>query len=327
MKIHYFFRHPTVGFSIQRVFQTINKGVCPTYDIAEFFLPSPKSNFASILKNGFFAKKRQGKINHITGDAHYLLYFLSSKKTIVTVHDIMYFSYLSGIKKKLWKVLYINSLKRAKKVVFISEFAKNQVLKVVDLPESRYCVIPNPVSPDFSFEYKEFNKEKPVILHINGSLERKNLARTIEALHEISCHLRIVGRLSSRNIELLDEYDIDYSNVRDLSNEEIVNEYKNCDIVNFPSLFEGFGMPVIEGQAVGRPVVTSNISPMKYVAGEGAVLVDPKNVQSIKKAYLRVINDADFRNGLIEKGKKNVMQFQLKSVSEMYVNLYHEIQL
>ena len=118
---------------------------------------------------------------------------------------------------------------------------------------------------------------------------------------------------------------IEYSNVFDLSNEDVVNEYKNCDIVNFPSLFEGFGMPIVEGQAVGRPVVTSNISPMNEVAGAGAIRVDPTDVNAIKKAYLKVISDEDFRNNVINKGLENVQQYRLQTVAGRYIELYNEI--
>jgi len=325
MKITYFFRHPKIGFSIQRVFQTVNKGVAQTEEIEEIFLPEQKSGILSIIKNGLFAKKRQGKINHITGDAHYLLYFLKQKNTIITVHDIMYYSYLSGFKKKIWKLLYINSLKRAAKVVFISEFAKEQVLNEIKLKPNQYCVIPNPVSTDFQYSQKTFNEDKPVILHINGNLERKNLARTIQALHNIPCHLRIVGKLSERNTALLNQSNIEYSNAFNLSNEEVVKEYENCDIINFPSLFEGFGMPIVEGQAVGRPVLTSNILPMKSVAGEGAVLVDPKSVESIRKGYVKIIANEGFRNSLVEKGSLNVKAFQLNTVTTMYLNQYKNL--
>lgn len=325
MKITYFFRHPKIGFSIQRVFQTVNLGVAKTHSIEEVFLPEQKSSILSIIKNGFYAKKHQGSINHITGDAHYLLYFLKSNNTIVTVHDIMYYSYLSGFKKKIWKLLYINSLKRAAKVVFISEFAKEQVLNEIDLNPSKYCVIPNPVSADFQLKNKQFCKEKPVILHINGSLERKNLARTIKALTNIPCHLRIVGKLSDSNTLLLQQSTVEYSNVFNLSNKEVVKEYENCDIVNFPSLFEGFGMPIIEGQAVGRPVLTSNILPMKSVAGEGAVLVNPKSVESIKNGYIKIITNEDFRNNLVKKGGLNVKRFQLNTVTGLYLDLYKNL--
>tara|TARA_R110002167_G_scaffold9697_1_gene44903 strand:+ start:10126 stop:11112 length:987 start_codon:yes stop_codon:yes gene_type:complete len=327
MKITYFFRHPKIGFSIQRVFQTVNKGVAQTQEIEEIFLPEQKSGILSIIKNGLYAKKRQGSINHITGDAHYLLYFLKKNNTIVTVHDIMYYSYLSGFKKKIWKVLYINSLKRAAKVVFISEFAKEQVLNEINLKLDQYCVIHNPVSTDFQYRQKEFCAEKPIILHINGNLERKNLARTLKALHDIPCHLRIVGKLSEHNKALLNQSKIEYSNVFNLSNEEVIQEYENCDIINFPSLFEGFGMPIIEGQAVGRPVLTSKIQPMISVAGNGAILVDPKNVEAIRQGYLQIINDHIFRENLIEKGTQNVKQFQLSVITNLYLSEYKKLSL
>ncbi len=325
MKITYFFRHPKVGFSIQRVLQTVNIEVSEICKIEEWFLPSSKSSFLSMFINGRFASIHQGEINHITGDAHYLLFFLSRKNTIITVHDIMYYSYLTGIKKKIWKLLYINSLKRAKKVVFISEFAKEQVLNVLHLPSSKYCIIPNPISPDYSKHLKKFNKDKPRVLHIGASGDRKNLERTIMALEKIPCHLRIIGKLSDKNSLLLNKYNIDYSNAFDLSNSEVVKEYEKCDIVNFPSLFEGFGMPIIEGQAVGRPVITSNISPMKDVAGDGAILVDPMAVDAIKKAYLKIINDDAFRLSVIEKGLKNVEHYQAKNIAKKYIDIYYQI--
>ena len=76
-----------------------------------------------------------------------------------------------------------------------------------------------------------------------------------------------------------------------LTHEEIVSEDRKADIINFPSLFEGFGMPIIEGQATGRIVITSNLSPMKEVAGNGAILVDPYSVNEIRNAYLSVIQN------------------------------------
>ncbi|ADV48460.1 glycosyl transferase group 1 [Cellulophaga algicola DSM 14237] len=325
MRINYFFRHPKVGFSIQRVFQTVNLGVKKVFETEETFLPNPKSNIPAIFKNGMFARKKQLDINHITGDAHYLLYFLNTSKTVVTVHDIMYYSYLSGIKKKLWKILYIDSLTRAEKVVFISEFAQQQVLNEINLAQNQYSIIPNPVSPDFTLKPKKFNKVKPVILHIGGKMERKNLARTIQALENISCHLRIIGKLSEKNSQLLQECKTDFSNAFNLTNEEIVMEYENCDIVNFPSLFEGFGMPIIEGQAVGRIVVTSNIPPMNQVAGGGAVLVEPTDITSIKNAYEDIITNAVFREEIIQQGIKNVEKYKLSTITNQYATLYNEL--
>ncbi len=124
---------------------------------------------------------------------------------------------------------------------------------------------------------------------------------------------------------LLQQSNVEYSNVFNLSNKEVVKEYENCDIVNFPSLFEGFGMPIIEGQAVGRPVLTSNILPMKSVAGEGAVLVNPESVESIKNGYIKIITNENFRNNLVNKGVLNVKRFQLNTVTDLYLDLYKNL--
>ena len=65
----------------------------------------------------------------------------------------------------------------------------------------------------------------------------------------------------------------------------MIQEYKDADLISFPSTFEGFGMPIIEGQAVGRPVITSNIEPMVSVAADAAILVDPFNIESIRECF------------------------------------------
>ena len=327
MYVNYYFRNLGSGYSIRTVFQCIVNQVGKYCFVRETFLPSCLANFQSIFQNGLFARKHQkrGEINHITGDVHYLLYFLSSKRTIVTVHDIMYYHYLEGIKRWMWKIIYIYPLKRAAIVTFISDFARQQVLEVIQLSENRIVVIPNPINPKYEFVEKKFNNLCPIILHI-GTLERKNLKRTILALQHISCHLRIVGHLNSEIVKLLNESHICYSNVFDLSEEQIIAEYKRADIINFPSLFEGFGMPIIEGQATGRVVVTSNLSPMKEVAGEGAVLVDPYSVDDIRNAYHKIIQDASFRELLIKKGRENVSRFSVDIIAEQYMNIYKSIQ-
>ena len=287
------------------------------------FLPYPNATISSILKNGWFAKseEKDNYINHITGDVHYLLWFLRRRKTIVTVHDIMYYYYLKGIKKKIWKLLYITPLKRAAHVTFISDFAYKQVSEVINLDMKKVHIIPNPVDSSFTYSPKEFNIKKPIILHI-GTLERKNLERTIEALDGIDCHLRIIGELKEQTIDLLKRHHIEYSNGMNLTHEEIVTEYRNADIINFPSLFEGFGMPIIEGQATGRIVITSNLSPMKEVAGNGAILINPHSVEDIRNAYLSVIQNKSIREHLINEGLKNIENYKVGKVVQQYTDLY-----
>jgi glycosyltransferase involved in cell wall biosynthesis len=114
-------------------------------------------------------------------------------------------------------------------------------------------------------------------------------------------------------------------NVFNLNNEEIKIEYQNADLVTFCSLYEGFGLPIIEAQAMRTPVVTSNISPLKEVAGGGAVLVDPNSCLSLQKGILSLIENKILREKLIEVGLKNIRRFEPKKISHNYENLYREI--
>ena len=110
-----------------------------------------------------------------------------------------------------------------------------------------------------------------------------------------------------------------------MTDKEIVEEYLNCDIVNFPSLYEGFGMPILEGQATGRVVITSNCSPMKEVAGHGAVLVNPMSVVSIREEYKKVIENFDFRNEVVKQGTINVANYRLENIVNCYLKVYNSL--
>ncbi|MDO5131076.1 MAG: glycosyltransferase [Prevotellaceae bacterium] len=121
---------------------------------------------------------------------------------------------------------------------------------------------------------------------------------------------------------MFDDSKIRYSNVYNLSNDEIIQEYVNCDIVNFPSTYEGFGMPIIEGQAIGRVVVTSNISPMNDISNGSCVIVDPYNIESMKNGYIEAIRKNQY---YVEKGMENVKRFSLSTITKEYLELYRSL--
>jgi len=149
--------------------------------------------------------------------------------------------------------------------------------------------------------------------------------RLIEALKGVKCHLVIVGGFNELTKKNLEQCHIEHSWLEKLSEVELIEQYQRCDMITFISTIEGFGMPILEAQAVGRPIVTSNVSSMPEVAGDGACYVDPFDIDAIHRGILKVIQDINYRNILIEKGYANIKRFELTKVSNMYLDLYQNI--
>ena len=170
----------------------------------------------------------------------------------------------------------------------------------------------------------EFNQEKPRILHI-GMAPNKNFERHVKAIADIRCQFHIIGKLHEEHKELLDLYEVDWKSEYNITDQDMRRAYIESDILLFASTLEGFGMPVIEAQTIGRPVITSNISSMPEVAGEGACLVDPFDVASIRDGILKVINNKKYRDDLIQNGYENISRFKADVVAKQYESLYDKI--
>lgn len=327
MNITYFHRNPSSGYSIGKVSQTYIAEIEKAEHVDNFYMPCIKANLFSILKNMFYAYKHRNRkgINHITGAVHYLAFVLPRKKTIITLHDIRFFEESKGLKRFLFKMfwLYLPFLYVAK-IVCISEETKRKVIKYQLCTTDKLFVIPNAVDDSFKQVGNTFNTDYPRILCI-GTGENKNLYRTIEALKDISCHLRVIGIINAALQKHLQLYHIDYSNAYDLSDVEIINEYVQSDIVSFVSYYEGFGMPIIEAQAIGRPVLTSDISPMKEIAAKGAILVDPYKVSAIKKGFISIIENKRQRDEIINEGFRNVENYTARYVASEYLRIYYSL--
>lgn len=324
MKILFIYRNPEMGFSIGKVFHTIEKEIAQNEDIDNLYLPCKNYSPISLYKNTKYVLKylthNKYDIIHITGTEHYLLPFLRRQNILVTVHDLGFYTETKkSLRIYIKYLIWIKTLKCAKYVTFISEKSKSETIKLIKL--SNYKVIYNPVDKSFKETPKNFNHSYPTILHI-GTKKNKNLVNTIYALKEFPCHLRIVGKLDNTLIQILNETGIKYSNIHDITDDELLNEYKKCDIVNFISTYEGFGMPIIEAQAIGRIVVTSNLSPMKEIANGAAILVDPFNLDSIYNGYKEAIK---FDTSIIENGLKNVKNYEVSYIAAQYLNLYKSI--
>lgn len=321
------FRKRGDRFSIERVFSTIIgrlRSDFPDIDVRCAEMPRGGASPRSLLSNLRYCFKLRKRLIHITGDIHYCALALKRSKYIITIHDMV----LLERKNKLSRFIFLwfwykLPVRRAGCVTCISEQTKAQLLKFCGPVKVPIYVIPDPVDGGFVYSPKEFDRQCPVILHV-GTKENKNLFRVIEAVKNIPCVLRVVGRLTKEQEECLKSSAIRYSSCHDISDRQMVDEYRNADVVCFPSLFEGFGMPIIEAQATGRVVVTSDISPMTEVAGGAACLVDPHDVGSIRDGLCKVIADSAYRERLISAGLENVRSYHPDVIAGKYMELYRK---
>lgn len=331
MKVEYIYRSPSDAVSIEKCFDSIINNISERegYIISKSFLKKFKFWPVGLLYNiiRYSLKSRQKKIFHITGDIQYVACLMNSDNTILTIHDLV--GLHNPEMSKCFRIIlyylwYYFPLKRLKYICCISEFTKRDLIEHFPFAKDKITVIPSPVSDIFGHFPKDFNAIRPRILHV-GTRSNKNLERVIQALNGIPCCLSIVGVLSEKQKELLIVNNIDAKVSSNLSDEEMIKEYQSADIISFPSLFEGFGLPVIEGQVVGRPVLTSILEPMRTVAGPNSILVDPESVDSIRNGFLTIINDKEKRDLCVESGLVNAKKFTTNFVVDEYCKIYNKM--
>jgi glycosyltransferase involved in cell wall biosynthesis len=326
MKVVFFQRKPhPFHFSIEKIFQGVKEHHPQQVQVETAELPFVSQGFLPRFKGVLWSRKRQGDINHITGDVHFLALGLKKRKTILTIHDLNFLNHPNALARFVLKMFWLTlPLKRVALVTVISSATKKDLLSRTTFPEERIRLIPNFYEPSLKPVLSKFNADKPRILQV-GTKANKNILRLLDALKGVSCHLAIIGEQNNAIVQKLKTNEIEYTWYERLSEEALFEEYRKCDLLTFISTIEGFGMPILEAQAVGRPVITSNISSMPEVAGAGACLVDPYDVQAIKNGIIRIMEDEPYRQQLIEHGFQNLNKFEVKNVSKMYYDLHQEL--
>lgn len=320
----HFMRKPLADYhSIENLFETLRRAMKGHADVSTAVCPEPSRGWFPRRRNLKWACARAGEVNHVTGDVHYLATALPPERTVLTVHDCVAMHRGGPLKRAVLKHWYfVKPVRHARMVTVISEATRRELIAVTGCAPGKIRLVPDCVSEVFDHAPREFNDSRPTVLMV-GALPHKNLERTVRALEGESFRLRVIGRLTSQQQALLRA--VDHTAEHDLSPEEMAQRYREADVVCFPSLYEGFGMPILEGQATGRAVITSGRAPMRDVAGGGACLVDPESEASIREGFRRVVSDAAYRAELIAKGLENVRQYSAERVAGMYLDIYREV--
>lgn len=324
MKVNLIFRKKLPQFySVEEIFSWLTPQIKKTHQIERIELPYSGDSFKSIWKNiGFIrGKKIKNQIIHITGHENYLAPFCG-KNCILTIHDIGFAHSGNWSQNLIHKIFWfwIPAI-FTKKITVISEFTASEVRKLIPFAKAKIKVIRNPFNPKLRFSPKNFNLQEPIILLV-GTKENKNLERAVKAVRNINCSLIILGELFEHQIKLLEQFKISYTNEFNVSYNKVIECYIKSDLVLFPSLYEGFGLPILEAQTIGRPIITSRVASIPEVAGQGACFTNPLNIKSIENGVLKVIQDVNFRESIIKKGLKNINHFHVRVISAQYNQLY-----
>lgn len=327
MKTVFFFRRPNAPWhhSIEELFGTIIRAMPSKVEAANYIMKKNSTGLWNRIFNTIDAALHQGDVNHITGDVHYIAAFMRKHKTILTIHDLRILQ--SGSKLKIAVIRFFWFTFPAKRVRFItviSEFSKRELISMTGIPSSKIIVVYDCISPDIVPVPHQFHSERPVILQI-GTTPNKNLDRVIPALEGLTVTLVIIGKLNQDQTGLLEKHGISYENYFNLPYSEVLNQYQRADIVLFASTYEGFGLPILEANAIGRPVIAGNNSSLPEVAGDAALMINADSIDEIRSSVRRLIEDEALRNNLIAKGYENVKRFLPETISGKFTELYEKI--
>jgi glycosyltransferase involved in cell wall biosynthesis len=290
---------------------------------------------ASFILNSSYDNLRINKfdIYHPTYFYPYLL--RKSSPYVVTVYDMIREKFPQDSSKKSFKVDVKKRLvKNASRIIAISENTKKDLIEIYSLPPERIDVIY--LSTDLKGNFKKptiNNLPQNYILFIGERAGYKNFSRFIIAVGKIfskfkDFYLVLGGGGNLSKSELEDIHDLGISNrvvQKNFSDQELISAYRNASCFVFPSLYEGFGIPILEAFQCHCPVVLSNSSSFPEVAGEASIYFDPYSIESMEESILKVIEDSSLRRQLINLGLERLKNFSQKRVALDTLKVYQKV--
>ncbi len=261
---------------------------------------------------------------------------------IAVFHDLAFEHFPEGISKVgawYYKRYMPKFAQKAKHLLAVSEFTKQDIIKTYNISEEKISVTCNGVSDIFKplntdnqiIVRDKYTKGKPYILYVGSIHPRKNLGRLLMAFEKLKkenttdLQLLICGRKAWNFDEIFDFFnDMEFKEevhfTGSVSDNELSKIYGSASVLCYISLFEGFGIPILEAFASHIPVITSNVSSMPEVAGDAALLVNPYNIDEIKNAMGKIFMDSNLSQFMIEKGKERLKYYSWQKATEVIKN-------
>ena len=263
--------------------------------------------------------------------------------SIITIHDLIFIRY-PELYKKHDRSIYITKCQKgldaASNIIAISEQTKSDIVDFFNIEDSRVSVVYQGCNPSFynqvSLEDREavrtkYNLPKNYILYVGTIEERKNLLTVVKALHlhNIDTHLVVIGKPTSYYSLIKDYINTNkMKNITFLTNldsEVLPAIYQMADIFILISLFEGFGIPILEALNSGTPVITSNLGCFPEAGGEGAIYVNPTNIDEVAHSIIYLLSDSEKQEDLVKHGLKHALKFREKEIARNMMNAYKKL--
>lgn len=258
-------------------------------------------------------------------------------RNVVTIYDlsVLHNPDWFSLKFRLYYRLVLSQISRkALKVVTSSSFSKQKIIELLGVPQDRIVVIPGAVAEKFSnLAGKSFpNEHGRYVLAVSSLDPRKNFARLIEAF--LRARLKDVKLIvaggqsrvfSDPGLQKIVQNADNIFLTGYLEDTQLAGLYQNALCLVYPSLYEGFGLPVLEAMACGCPVVASRIPPLSEVCGDAAYYVEPEDIGSITNGICKVAADEQLRKTLVNKGSERTAMFSWKASAQQLLQVVKEV--
>jgi glycosyltransferase involved in cell wall biosynthesis len=268
-------------------------------------------------------------------------------RTVVTIHDLAHEhhpEFFHPLEAFRMKKLVRWTAGRADHILTVSEFSAADIARRFGVPREKITVVYQAAAPGFrprdkaqcrEHVAKLYGIDSPFILYVGRIQARKNLPRLVEAYARLrkqgtTAKLVMVGKKdwqSERLLEKIKELGVESSVIFPgfVPFDDLPLFYNAAEVFVFPSIFEGFGLPVVEGMASGVPTITSFGSSLEEVAGDGALLVDPRDTQSIAEALGKLLSDPALRKDLAARGLRRSASFKPGDLAQKTLDVYRSL--